>query len=601
MEIKCPKCGNHEKQHQSDREVSRRPANSNTSKANSLEAYWGMMKSSPWSIRVASFLILLQVLASLVMNAYSDEPHPSQYGFAFFTFCLLGGILKAKRGARITLLIYRVLAILFAVGGLLGIGSSTADILGETYLSMFWGGIYTVVTSVPYLVLLYLPSANRWFGMPAVNDDLSHPKDVKFDSGNGWSSMNTAIMRTWRTAPLSVKTAVVLVSVFCALFLLVVLVIGISNLTFLLAGVFGAIVATMLLAAYNIFQGKNWTRVYFVTMTTVSFLSVIVNGFELAQFSGACWLLTISALLFCPGANRWFGSYPKGKSLWPISLLIIFALNFVVRHIPNTDNEEHTSVSTSNKSVENAKKQNVDAERLYRQGRDLIEVKDVIPGMRLVREAAEKGFPLAQYHVGWAYENGQNGLNKDVEMAVQWYKRAAENGVAEAQFALGMCYYEGKGVARYYSEAAKWLKKAAEQGLADAQYCLGNMYNMGYGVTKNQASAFMWYRKSAKNGNVSAHKKLTQARENRETSLYHLLSDKTLKKIAAGGGLIESMTNDELDKGTAAGYDLDQFSRSKKDSERIYNRYSNEDLQRIIDSGGEWEPWMKKQPGKLHD
>ena len=82
--------------------------------------------------------------------------------------------------------------------------------------------------------------------------------------------------------------------------------------------------------------------------------------------------------------------------------------------------------------------------------------------------------------------------------------RKAQSGDAKAQYYLGDCYYDGKGVAKDYSQVVYWYRKAAEQGNMYGQNNLGFCYENGYGVTKDINQAIYWYRKAADQGNSSA-------------------------------------------------------------------------------------------------
>jgi TonB family protein len=45
----------------------------------------------------------------------------------------------------------------------------------------------------------------------------------------------------------------------------------------------------------------------------------------------------------------------------------------------------------------------------------------------VLRDAAERGHPMAQFHLGRRYELG-NGVSVDVEEALRWYEKAAAQG-----------------------------------------------------------------------------------------------------------------------------------------------------------------------------
>jgi len=89
--------------------------------------------------------------------------------------------------------------------------------------------------------------------------------------------------------------------------------------------------------------------------------------------------------------------------------------------------------------------------------------------LMLMKAAAEKGDPEAQFLIGLQYKVG-DGLKRDRAEAIKWLRKAAESGHAEAQYALGELYAvsESADVPADPAEAEKWLRKAAEQGNPDA-------------------------------------------------------------------------------------------------------------------------------------
>ena len=48
-----------------------------------------------------------------------------------------------------------------------------------------------------------------------------------------------------------------------------------------------------------------------------------------------------------------------------------------------------------------------------------------------LRLLAEKGHPVAQFHLGFLYDTGQ-GVQQDYEKAIKWYRRSARQGYFEA-------------------------------------------------------------------------------------------------------------------------------------------------------------------------
>ena len=73
---------------------------------------------------------------------------------------------------------------------------------------------------------------------------------------------------------------------------------------------------------------------------------------------------------------------------------------------------------------------------------------------------AEQGNALAQFNLGFMYENGQ-GMPQDYAEAVKWYRKAADQGDAAAQNNLSLMYAEGQGVAQDYVQANMWSNLAA--------------------------------------------------------------------------------------------------------------------------------------------
>ena len=141
------------------------------------------------------------------------------------------------------------------------------------------------------------------------------------------------------------------------------------------------------------------------------------------------------------------------------------------------------------------------------------ERRDYTTALRLVRPLADQGNALAQYKLGYMYDNGE-GVPQNYAEAMKWYRLAAEQGDADAQTSLGSMYDNGAGVPQNYAEAMKWYRLAAEQGDADAQTSLGYMYGNGEGVPQNYAEAMKWYRLAAEQGDADAQTSLGSMYDN---------------------------------------------------------------------------------------
>ena len=89
--------------------------------------------------------------------------------------------------------------------------------------------------------------------------------------------------------------------------------------------------------------------------------------------------------------------------------------------------------------------------------------KDAREGIKRCREAAEQGYPVAQYKLAECHARGE-GVPEDPEEAVKWYRKAAEQRHAEAQYSLGVCYRNGIGVSEDLEKAIKYWSEAIQQG-----------------------------------------------------------------------------------------------------------------------------------------
>jgi hypothetical protein len=76
--------------------------------------------------------------------------------------------------------------------------------------------------------------------------------------------------------------------------------------------------------------------------------------------------------------------------------------------------------------------------------------------LRSLRERAERGDAQAQSELGFMYEFGIGGAQRDYAEALEWYRKAVELGDTGARLNIGGMYFEGIGVTRDYAEAARW-------------------------------------------------------------------------------------------------------------------------------------------------
>ena len=80
------------------------------------------------------------------------------------------------------------------------------------------------------------------------------------------------------------------------------------------------------------------------------------------------------------------------------------------------------------------------------------------------------GDAAAEISLGFMYQTGDGGLQKDEVSAVYQYRKAAEQGFAPGQYNLGVSYRNGQGgLAKDERDAVQWYRLAADQGFAPAQ------------------------------------------------------------------------------------------------------------------------------------
>ncbi len=114
------------------------------------------------------------------------------------------------------------------------------------------------------------------------------------------------------------------------------------------------------------------------------------------------------------------------------------------------------------------------------------------------------GVKEANYYVGCMYEDGSNGVDKNLEFAFFYYKKAAEEfGYLEGYLATARLYYHGTGVQQDYSEAFKYYSHIAQKtGHPVACFMLGRLYQYGTGVVKDIVAARNWYLRAIEQGSI---------------------------------------------------------------------------------------------------
>jgi uncharacterized protein len=123
-----------------------------------------------------------------------------------------------------------------------------------------------------------------------------------------------------------------------------------------------------------------------------------------------------------------------------------------------------------------------------------------IAGVKLVRQAAEQGYPRAEFELGRMYADGEDYVYgalvaQDSAEAARWFQKAAAQNVDAAEIALGDLYFEGRGVRQDDAEAASWYQKAEPNWLNPTR--LGILYEEGRGVPQDIERALDLYKRGA--------------------------------------------------------------------------------------------------------
>ncbi len=102
----------------------------------------------------------------------------------------------------------------------------------------------------------------------------------------------------------------------------------------------------------------------------------------------------------------------------------------------------------------------------------------------------------AAARLGFAFERGQFGFERNVEEANRLFRRAWRLGNKEAGFEFGL-YYAFVGEDRAPAEALRWFRKAEDKGGVEAAKALADIYRNGnadLNVEPNAAEAERWRR-----------------------------------------------------------------------------------------------------------
>lgn len=140
--------------------------------------------------------------------------------------------------------------------------------------------------------------------------------------------------------------------------------------------------------------------------------------------------------------------------------------------------------------------------KIYRDGQGI--EKDIQKAVNLFTLAAEQGNSFAAFTLGKLYLSGDAGLPIDPPFALKWLTFSAKLGNQFAQYRLGKLLLQGEEVPKDTETAIRWLTAVAEQGNQYAQYALGKLYLLGKEVPKDKSNATKWFQLAADQGSEYA-------------------------------------------------------------------------------------------------
>ena len=139
-------------------------------------------------------------------------------------------------------------------------------------------------------------------------------------------------------------------------------------------------------------------------------------------------------------------------------------------------------------------------------------------GARLIRLAANRNQPAAQYRLAKLYESG-TGVAKDPITARELIERAARGGNRIAMHDLGNYHAYGQGgLDRNMGEALDWFTKAAERGVVDSQFNVAFLREGNEGVPADIETALFWYHIAARQGDQGAPDRIAILSEQMNTA-----------------------------------------------------------------------------------
>ena len=181
---------------------------------------------------------------------------------------------------------------------------------------------------------------------------------------------------------------------------------------------------------------------------------------------------------------------------------------------------------------------------------------------RQVENAAEAGYPEAQYYLGMLLEE-----EEDLEDSDKWFLEAARQGHARAMYKTGMAYRRLGDHPSFAPIAFDYLFKAVKAGVKEAIYPLAHSYYRGIGTITNQERGIELLEVGAALGQFEAVEfllksayldkdwdRVEQVRASALMRLVEGLDTKMLMALRSNIDLVDSLYLQEVD------YQLEKFA-----------------------------------------
>jgi uncharacterized protein len=131
-------------------------------------------------------------------------------------------------------------------------------------------------------------------------------------------------------------------------------------------------------------------------------------------------------------------------------------------------------------------------------------------------KSAEKGHSMANYNIGYSYQTGTLGLEKDITKALTHYSVSEKHGNIAAFKQIGLLFLEGTDVKKDVDKGIAYLKKsvAGKHSLSDVLFKLAEIYLNGeYGVKADRKLGFSYLKRAADKRYPLAIKKLEDLKD----------------------------------------------------------------------------------------